>query len=188
MRKLKVFNQVSLDGYFVDGNGGMQWAHNPQQDEEWDAFVAGNANAGGVMVFGRITYDLMKNYWPTELAAQQNPVVARRMNEMTKIVFSRTVDHASWQNTTFFKSDPAGEIRRMKKESGPDMAILGSGSIISQLTQERLIDEYQLVVIPIVLGAGRTMFDGMSSILHLKCVNTRAFRNGNVLLCYVPVM
>ncbi len=57
MQKLIVFNSVSLDGYFVDGNGGMNWAHNPNKDEEWDAFVAGNASGGGILLFGRITYD-----------------------------------------------------------------------------------------------------------------------------------
>ena len=100
MRKLVVFNHVSLDGYFVDANGDMSWAKADHQDAEWNAFVAENASGGGVLVFGRITYELMIQYWPTPLAAQHNPAVAERMNNLPKVVFSRTLDTASWNNTT----------------------------------------------------------------------------------------
>lgn len=181
-----VFNNVSLDGYFVDANGDMNWAHNVSPDAEWEAFVAGNASGEGVLVFGRITYDLMASFWPTPVAAQQMPEVAEGMNNLPKVVFSRTLDKVSWNNTKLVKSDPAAEIRKMKKESGPDMVIFGSGSIISQLAPEGLIDEYQFVVIPVVLGKGRTMFDGIKGRLVLKLTNTRAFGNGIVLLSYEP--
>jgi dihydrofolate reductase len=83
------------------------------------------------------------------------------------------------------KGDPAEEIRTMKKESGQDMVILGSGSIVSQVAQAGLIDEYQVVINPVVLGKGRTMFDGIKAKLTLKLTKTRTFANGNVLLCYV---
>jgi len=76
MRKLIVFNHVSLDGYFVDSNGDMSWAKADRQDAEWDAFVAGNASGGGVLVFGRVTYDLMAGFWPTPFAIESMPVVA----------------------------------------------------------------------------------------------------------------
>jgi dihydrofolate reductase len=109
------------------------------------------------------------------------------MNKMPKVVFSRTLDQASWNNTRLVKYDLAGEIRNMKKEQGDGMAILGSGTIVSQLTQEGLIDEYQVVVNPVVLGEGRTMFDGVKAKVNLKLTNTRAFRNGNVVLSYEPL-
>src|SRR5713226_8054982 len=99
MRKLIVFNHVTLDGYFVDRNGDMSWAHWVSQDAEWNAFVADNAKGGGVLLFGRITYELMTSYWPTPLAARNDPVVAERMNNLQKVVFSRTLDKASWSNT-----------------------------------------------------------------------------------------
>jgi dihydrofolate reductase len=187
MRKLIVFNHVSLDGYFVDSNGEMSWAHAHQQDAEWDAFVAENASGGGVLVFGRITYELMASFWPTPFAIENMPVVAEGMNNMPKVVFSRTLDKASWNNTKLVKGDLAAEIRKMKQEAGEGLAILGSGSIISQLAQEGLIDEYQIVVNPVVLGKGRTMFDGIKEKLSLKLTKTRAFGNGNVLLCYEPM-
>jgi dihydrofolate reductase len=186
MRKLIVFNHVSLDGYFVDGAGDMSWAKVDHQDAEWDAFVAGNASGGGVLVFGRVTYELMAGFWPTPFAIENMPVVAAGMNSMPKVVFSRTLDNVSWNNTTLVKSDPAAEIRKMKRAQGAGLVILGSGSIVSQLAQEGLIDEYHVVVNPVVLGEGRTMFDGVEEKLRLKLTKTRAFGNGNVLLCYEP--
>jgi dihydrofolate reductase len=187
MGRLAVFNHVSLDGYFVDVNGDMSWAH--RQDAEWKAFVAGNASAGeSLLLFGRTTYDLMASYWPTPLATKNDPIVAERMNSLSKVVFSRTLDKASWSNTRLVKGDLATEIRRMRKEPGKDMVILGSGNIVSQLAQEGLIDEYQIVVVPVVLGKGRTMFDGVKEKLTVKLTKTRAFGNGNVLLCYEPMV
>jgi dihydrofolate reductase len=186
MRKLVVFNHVSLDGYFVDANGGMNWARSGNDDPEWNAFVAENARGGGQLLFGRVTYDLMASYWPTPIADQHDPVVAAAMNRMPKVVFSRTLDQASWSNTTLVKDDIVSEIRKMKDEPGPGMVILGSGSIVSQLTPHGVIDEYQIVVTPVILGEGRTMFYGVKDELNLKLTKTRAFRNGNVLLCYEP--
>lgn len=93
--------QVSLDGYFVNGNGDMSWAHKPSDDAEWNAFVAENASGGGDLVFGRITYELMTNYWPTPLAAKNAPVVAERMNNLHKVVFSRTLDKTLTKTRTF---------------------------------------------------------------------------------------
>jgi dihydrofolate reductase len=187
MQRLIVFNHVSLDGYFVDANGDMRFAQNPIPDKEWDAFVSSNASGGGTLVFGRVTYDLMVSFWPTPMAAQQMPDVAKQMNSLPKVVFSRTMHEASWQNTRLVKSDPVDEIRKMKNEAGAGMVIFGSGTIVSQLAQAGLIDEYQFVVDPVVLGKGRTMFDGLKDKLTFKLKSSRTFSNGNVLLCYEPV-
>jgi len=185
MRKLLVFNNVTLDGYFVDMNGDMSWAH--KDDAEWNAFVAENASGGGQLIFGRVTYDLMAGFWPTPFAIETMPAVAAGMNSMPKVVFSRTMDKASWNNTKLVKDDIAAEVRKLKEEPGEGMVILGSGSIVSQLAQEGLIDEFQIVVHPIILGGGRTMFEGVKEKLNLKLTKTRAFGNGNVLLCYEPM-
>ncbi len=187
MQRLLVFNHVSLDGYFTDANGDMSFARQDNQDAEWNAFVAGNVRGGGTLLFGRITYELMASFWPTPFAAQSMPLVAARMNNHPKVVFSRTLDRASWSNTRLVAGDMVGEVRRMKDEVGEGLVILGSGSIVCQLTQYGLIDEYQIVVNPIVLGKGRTMFDGIKERVHLKLADSRAFGNGNVLLCYKPV-
>jgi len=187
MRKLIVFNHISLDGYFTDANGDMRFAQNPIPDAEWDAFVAGNAGGGGTLVFGRITYELMVGFWPTPLALQQMPDVAEQMNSLPKVVFSRTLEHVSWNNTRLVKNDLSGEIRRMKEAAGEHMVIFGSGSIVSQLAQEGLIDEYQIVVDPVALGKGRTMFENIKEKLSLKLKTAQTFGNGNVLMCYEPI-
>lgn len=184
MRRLVVFNQVSLDGYFTDSKGDMSWAH--KNDPEWNAWVQDNAKGGGVLLFGRITYQMMASFWPTAVALETMPVVAERMNNLPKVVFSRTLDKASWQNTKLVKTGMVDEVRRMKTERGDGMVIMGSGTIVSQLAQEGLIDEFQCVVNPIVLGKGRTMFDGVKERLNLKRTTTRTFGNGNVVLCYEP--
>jgi dihydrofolate reductase len=186
MPRLSVFNTVTVDGYFTDRNGDIGWAHQEDDDAEFQEFVAGNASGGGVLVFGRKTYEMMASFWPTPAAAEQFPVVARQMNSRPKVVFSKTLDEAPWNNTRLVKGDLVAEVRRMKDESGEDMAILGSGSIVSQLAQAGLIDEYQVLVAPVVLGEGRTMFDGLQGKLPLKLTKSRVFRNGRVLLVYEP--
>jgi dihydrofolate reductase len=87
MRKLIIFNQVTLDGYFTGANGDISWAHKDNQDAEWNAFVADNANTGGSLLFGRITYELMASYWPTPDAIKNDPIVAEAMNSLPKVVF-----------------------------------------------------------------------------------------------------
>jgi dihydrofolate reductase len=184
MPKLIVFNHVSLDGYFVDSQGSMQWAKADSNDSEWNSFVANNASGDGTLLFGRITYQMMNSYWPTPMAGKHHPDVARRMNELRKVVFSRTLDKATWNNTRLVKDNLVGEIRKMKKESGEGMAILGSGTIVSQLAQEGLIDEYHVVMNPLILGSGRTMFEGVKDKLALKLISSRIFSNGYVFLKY----
>jgi len=184
MAKLAVFNHVTLDGYFTDPNGDMSFAHRPAPDPEWDAFVEANAGGGGTLVFGRKTYDMMAGFWPTPAAQQMMPVVAERMNNLPKVVFSRSMKRASWNNTTLVTGDLASVVRALKQGSGQDMVILGSGSIVSQLTELRLIDAYQFVVDPVVLGRGRTMFDTVTSKVPLRLTASRTFGNGNVLLSY----
>jgi dihydrofolate reductase len=188
MPRLMVFNSITLDGYFTGENGDLGWAHSAaSQDAEWQAFVAGNAKGGGLLVFGRKTYEMMAGYWPTPEARRDNPEVAKQMNALPKVVFSTTMDSADWNNTRLVKADPASEITRLKRTPGPVMVIFGSGTIVSQLAQEGLIDEYQFVIVPVALGKGRTMFEGVSKPLSMKPTQTRSFRNGNVLLCYEPV-
>jgi len=184
MRKLSVFNSVSLDGYFSGENGDIQWAHAAQPDNEFGAFVEENARGGGELLMGRKTYDLMVKYWPTADARQSDPVVAERMNNLPKVVFSRTLDRADWNNTRVVKGDLAAEVRKMKEAPGEDMVILGSGSIVSALTKAGLIDEYQFVVVPVVLGKGRTMFEGVSEKVTLRQTKSKTFSNGNVFLSY----
>ncbi|HEY9086726.1 MAG TPA: dihydrofolate reductase family protein [Anaerolineaceae bacterium] len=184
MRRLVVFNHVSLDGYFTDANGDMSFAQNPAQDARWDEFVESNASGDGELLFGRVTYDMMASFWPTPIAAEHMPHMAERMNRYPKIVFSRTLEQVDWNNTRLVKDNLVESVRRLKTEPGPDLLIFGSGTIVSQLAQADLIDEYQVVLNPVILGAGRTMFTGLPGNQPLKLKQARAFDNGNVWLCY----
>ncbi len=185
MQPLIAFVTTSLDGYFADSAGDMSWAH--KSDPEWMEFVSSNASQGGTLLFGRVTYDMMIRYWPTPMAKRQDPVVADGMNSAPKIVFSRTLTEATWQNTKLLKDDLAGEIHKLKRQPGKGMCILGSGTIVTQLAEARLIDELQIVVSPIVLGKGKTPFETLKQWLPLKLLKTRSFANGNVIHYYGPV-
>ncbi|MBI3567224.1 MAG: dihydrofolate reductase [Gemmatimonadetes bacterium] len=187
MRRLTVFNSISLDGYFTDAHGDMSFAKGDPHDAEWNAFVGGNASGDGTLLFGRKTYEMMASFWPTPMAAQMMPDVAAGMNRLRKVVFSRSLSAATWNNTTLIAGDLVDAVRALKSGPGQGMVILGSGTIVAQLTQARLIDEYQFVVCPVVLGAGRTMFDGVTDLLALRRIESRAFANGNVFLRYEPV-
>lgn len=187
MPKLTAFNNVSLDGYFTDANSEMNWAHRGHEDREWTEFVSGNAKGGGRLLFGRKTYEMMAAFWPTPKAMESLPVVAERMNALPKVAFSRTLEKPAWNNTRLVTQGLTAKVRKMKDDPGEDMTILGSGEIVAQLAAEGLVDEFQVVVIPLVLGNGRTMFEGIQKRLSLRLVRSRSFGNGNVLLCYQPV-
>lgn len=186
MQRLVVFNSVTLDGYFTGADGDLGWAH--KSDPEWDAYVAENASSGtGLLLFGRLTYQMMAGFWPTPAAKVAFPVVADKMNSGPKAVVSRSLDRATWNNTRLLKGDLAAAVARLKQEPGGGITILGSGSIVAQLAPTGLIDEYQLVLIPVALGRGRTMFEGLAAPLELKPVRPpRSFANGNVVLSYAP--
>jgi dihydrofolate reductase len=184
MRKVHVYDTVSLDGFFTDAKSDMSWAH--RRDPEWNAYVAGNASGDGALLFGRVTYQQMEAFWPTEQAIQMMPEVAAGMNGMPKFVVSRTLDRVGWQNTTLLKGEAVAGVKALKAQAGPDLVILGSGSLVSALTEAQLIDEYQIVLSPTVLGAGRTLFQTVKTRLNLRLTKTRAFTNGNVVLWYEP--
>src|SRR5215203_3003627 len=184
MRTLRSFTSISLDGFYTDASNDMSWAH--KRDDEWNAFSSGNASGDAALLFGRVTYEMMKAFWPTPQAAQMLPEVAKGMNTMRKYVVSRTLNAADWQNTTVLKGDLVEDVKTLKATEGPDLVILGSGSVVSQLTEARLIDEYQLVLTAVALGKGRTPFETLSDRRPFTLTKTKSFTNGNVVLWYEP--
>jgi dihydrofolate reductase len=185
MRRLSAFMQVSLDGYFCDAGGAMDFAHKPRDDSEWQEWVAGNASGGGMLLFGRKTYEMMAAWWPTPAAAAEMPDVAAQMNALPKIVASRTLSSADWNNTTVLR-DAVRTLQQMKMESGPDITVLGSGSIVTQLADAGLLDTIRLVVNPVALGAGTPFLAGLQRPLHVALAESRTFRNGSAVLTYAP--
>lgn len=180
MRKLLVFESISVDGYFADAQGELGWAHAATHDPQLDAWVEANASMGGELLFGRKTYQMMEAFWPTAAAAQQMPVVAQGMNAARKHVASRTLQ-PTWNNTQLLEGELIASIRSLKSSDGPGLTVLGSGSIVVQLADAGLVDEYQLLIVPVALGAGRTIFN-TSCKLRLLC--QRAFRCGNIAVTY----
>lgn len=184
MRKLTVFNLVSVDGYFAGEGGDISWH---MVDDEFQELADKAANSGSTLLFGRLTYELMAGFWPTPEAIKTDPIVAAGMNQAEKIVFSRTLERVEWHNTRLVKGDLIAEVRRLKEGTGPNLTVLGSGTIVAQLAAAGLIDEYQILINPVVLGKGRNMFAGVPQRFTLTLISSRTFANGNVLLCYEPV-
>ena len=184
MRKVILFNLVTLDGFFEGPNGEIDW-HNV--DEEFNEFAVHQVNTADGLIFGRVTYELMASYWPTPAAQADDPIVAEKMNTMPKIVFSRTLNTVEWNNTRLVKGDAAEEISKIKQQPGRDLLIFGSADLASNLTNLGLIDEYRIMVNPVVLGKGKPLFKDIKGKLNLRLLRTRNFSNGNVLLYYEPV-
>lgn len=182
MRKLTVFNFMTLDGYFEGPEkGDLSWHRHGAEESD---FAIHMLKTGNTLLFGRITYDHMAGYWPTPMALQQAPELAAGMNNADKIVFSRTLEKASWKNTRLIKSDIVETIRKMKNTSGHDMTLLGSGSILTQFAAAGLFDAYEFMIDPVALGKGSSIFKGMTTQLDLELVQAKTFKSGTVLLQY----
>lgn len=182
MRTLSVFNFITLNGFYK-GPDGIGWHKHGGEESQ---FSADSMKAGNTLLFGRVTYEMMAGFWPTPMAMQHDPATAMGMNNAEKIVFSRSLKNADWNNTTIVSSNLIEEVKRMKKQAGTNMTILGSGSIVSQLTDAGLIDQYQIMIDPVAIGQGTAIFSGIQKQLDLKLTGTRTFKSGVVLLTYVP--
>jgi dihydrofolate reductase len=192
MRKIIMFNRVSADGYFADERGRLDWTiPEPELDRE----AAQSAPGAGAMLFGRKTYDMFESFWPS--AADEDPHAAGRhdpaikkmadwINAAEKVVFSKTRREVTWHNSRLLaRFDPA-DVEAMKRAPGKDIMVFGSGSIVSLLSQHRLIDEYRFVVGPLLLGKGQLMLRDMPQSVRLELSDVKRYAAGNVLLSYVP--
>jgi dihydrofolate reductase len=180
MRKLRVFESISVDGFFCDAQGDMGFAHASAPDPEYGAWVASNAQRGGALLLGRKTYQMMEQFWTSPMAAQQMPEVAEGMRAAIKYVVSTELVPV-WHNAERLEGELISAVRALKAGVGPDVTILGSGSLVQQLGAVGLVDEYQLVIVPVAIGAGRTLFSRPTS---LTLIGQRAFASGHVVLSY----
>jgi dihydrofolate reductase len=183
VRKIFAFILTTLDGYYEGPNQEFDfWV----VDEEFDRFAVQQLDEVDTLLFGRVTYEGMAAYWPTPQGARDDPRVAARMNGLAKIVVSRTLDKAEWANTRLIKDDVADELTKLKQQPGKDIAILGSSDLTVSLLQMGLVDEVRIMVNPVVLGAGNSVFRTADERIGLELLNSRAFNSGNVLLYYQP--
>lgn len=197
MRRIVMFNRVTADGYFAGPDGNLDWVV-PDQDLDRSAAEAIERSGTDTILFGRRTYELFEAFWPHALddsptspdphdAGRLSPemrAMAIMLNETPKLVFSRTLKEVTWKNSRLLHTLDPREIEVMKRQPGKDMIIFGSGSIVSQLTQHGLIDEYQFVVNPILLGNGRPLLSGVSTSLKLELQEAKKYSSGNVMLRY----
>jgi dihydrofolate reductase len=183
MRKIIFFNLTSLDGYFEGPDRDINW-HNV--DEEFNEFAIQQTGEFGVLLFGRVTYELMASYWPTEAARRDDPMIAGLMNRLPKIVFSKTLEKAEWENTRLVRDNIVEEVTKLKELPGKDIAIFGSSDLAVTLIDLGFIDEFRIMVNPVVLGEGKPILQGIKNKLELKLLKTRTFKSGNVLLYYEP--
>jgi len=183
MRKIIVSNFVSLDGYFAGPNDDLSW-HNV--NDEFLQYAEDMLNSVDVILFGRITYQMMKAYWTMDSVKVSDPVIAGKMNNLPKIVLSKTLDKVDWGNSSLLKDDIEQKMRDLKSQSGKDIVILGSGSIVSAFTQMGIIDEYRIFINPVILGGGKLHFTGDIERKNLVLTDVKRFETGLVMLNYKP--
>jgi dihydrofolate reductase len=196
MRRIVMFNRVSADGYFAAADGDLGWV---VPEEELDRGAADNLGGSDMILFGRRTYEMFESYWPKVIGdsptapdphdpGRQSPeirAVGEWINEADKLVISRTRQDVTWKNSRLLHQLDPREIQALKEQPGKDIMIFGSGSIVSQLTEHGLIDEYRFVVGPVLLGSGRPLVSGVPATTRLKLAEAREYPSGNVMLTYV---
>jgi len=183
MRKVVMLNRISIDGFFAGPNGEIEWfIHDPEVDK-----AAHEMMHPDTLLMGRVTYEMFFAYWPMvgrdPNAPAEARMIASELDEMTKLVFSKTLPETTWVNSKLVKGDVTGEVSKLKQGSGPDITIFGSGTIVQQLASEGLIDEFLLIVTPVVLGTGKPLYKDVKN-FNLRLLETRHFGSGNVLLHY----
>jgi dihydrofolate reductase len=195
MRQIVVFDRVSADGYFSAGDGNLNWA---VPEAELDKGAASSLDGAGTMLFGRRTYDMFESFWPKALgdgptapdphaAGRRNPemhAMAVWINESEKIVFSRTRQSVTWKNSRLIHDFDPREVAALREEPGRNIMVFGSGSIASLLTEHDLVDEYQLIVNPVLLGGGQSLLRGVSAARPLTLIESTTYPSGNVKLRY----
>ena len=181
---LSVFNFITLNGYYKGPQEDTTW-HSHGGTEEHD-FALQMVRQNNLLLFGRLTYEMMASYWPGPDAASQDPLMAEGMNKAEKIVFSKSLEKPYWNNSRIISNNVVQEIKALKKNQPKNLTILGSGSIVNLCTEAQLIDEYQFLLDPVALGRGTAVFSGMTKELSLKLAGSRIFESGSILLRYHP--
>jgi dihydrofolate reductase len=187
MRKVIVTMWVTLDGFIAGPNNDMSWV---RVDEAMGTYENDLVSAADTLLLGRLTYQSFAGAWPhvpdNPTASEGEKEYARKLNSMRKIVFSRTLETAEWNNSTLLHEISPDDIVAVKQESGKNIVIYGSASVVQSLMELGLIDEYQLLVHPIVLGSGKRLFRDGSNTTTLRLVEAKPFSSGVVLLSYQP--
>jgi dihydrofolate reductase len=183
MRKIIASNCISIDGFIEGPNKEIDWF---VWDEDMENYSKNMLNSVDSILFGRVTYALMAGFWPTTAAVNEDPVITEAMNNLPKIVFSKTLEKVEWNNSRLIKDNIKEEVIKLKQKPGKDIVIFGSGILVSSFAQMGLIDEYRFIINPIILGKGNPQFKNINNRHHLKLLETKSFKCGNVILYYKP--
>ena len=183
VRILYAFLVTTVDGFYEGPAGEFDWPH---VDDEFNQYSVANLNDTGIIIFGRVTYEGMASYWTTPAAMEWDPIIASMMNEIPKAVVSSTLQDATWNNSTLIRGDVATEISRLKGQPGKSIGIFGSPNLTFSLIEMGLVDEFRLMIHPVALGSGKSIFTTMTGRLTLDLLRTTTFESGNVLLTYRP--
>jgi dihydrofolate reductase len=186
MRKVILAMQVTLDGFIEGPNGELDWAM--KEDEETWKDVFELQRSADTLLLGRVMYPDFEKYWlsvPKNSSSTKNEIeYARLADKMQKIVFSRTLQKAEGKTTRIIRDHIAEEIQKMKQQPGKDLVLLGGAGLASTFMNLGLIDEYHLIVNPLVLGGGKPLFRDVKERHKLKLLNTKTFKSGKVVLHY----
>ena len=180
MRPVVLQMGITLDGFVHGAKGYEDWGLPPEDDEVVNWKVASLRQAG-THIMGRLTYEAMASVWPTTTG-----VYAEVMNEIPKVVFSKTLTRADWAESRIASSDLSEEIDRLKREPGGIVLAHGGATFIDALVRERLIDEYRLVIHPVVIGHGRGLFTALRAPLRLDLIEARTYPSGTAIHVYRP--
>ena len=181
MPRVLFFMLISANGFYERGPWDIDWH---SVDAEFNEFAMDQLDSVGTLLFGRATYEGMASYWPTAEAIASDPEVAGRMNGIEKVVFSKSLTEVRWQNTRLVRGDAGDEVRALRSRPGRDLLVMGSSDLAASLAASGLIDEFRILVVPVMLDRGKPLLSGLAADLPLRLASTRAFGNGNVLLTY----
>jgi dihydrofolate reductase len=183
MRKMIVSNYVTLDGFLSGLDDETDWIRSNEAIDRYTRELTGSVDT---IVFGRVTYELLARYWPSSASAKEDAAIRDFMNETEKVVFSKTLEQAAWNNTKIISKFGTETVMELKDRPGKDIVIYGSGSLIGELAGLGLVDDYRFFVNPVVLGRGKPMFGDNTRSYDFELIETRAFANGVVMLRYAP--
>ena len=193
MRKVILSMMMTLDGYSTGPNGEMDYLPPFDNVELWKELheeMWAQLRNIDTFLLGRVTYKIWESYWPSAAlnpnSTQSDIDFSKFADKTQKVVFSKTLDKAEWQNSRLVKDNIAEEVMKMKSQPGRDMALAGGAKLAQTFTRLGLIDDFLIVVHPVILGVGKPLFGNLTERKRLKLVETRKYKNGAVLLHYVP--